>query len=279
MRRARPFLLIIPGLALVLLLILPNRAALAAGLNTDVALTPPEGGTIVRMQWRHSEREKGEDSAFEIDGRFDLAPITVVHGVTSDFSLLTTVPVVRRELDAGSLDRQTDEAGFADIPVLAKYRFYQQDQPQRTTRWAAIGGAEIPSFDEPFSSDSVDPIIGTVWTHQRTDWWIDWDLLYQFNTGGGIDSEDHLQGDAALSYRLLGGQQETTGPWGLYAIGEINAHYFTEGSHQVFGSPGVQIITPQWIIEAGVQLPIEQDMKAPRLETDFTTVLSVRFQF
>jgi hypothetical protein len=82
----------------------------------------------------------------------------------------------------------------ADFPLRAKYRFYQHDQMGRTTRWAAIAGTEVPSYDEPFSSRSVDPIVGTVWTHQRHDWgidWdIDWDVLYQINTAGGVDGDD-----------------------------------------------------------------------------------------
>jgi len=83
----------------------------------------------------------------------------------------------------------------------------------------------------------------------------------------------------AYSHLLLGGESDATGPWGLYAIGEVNAKYITDGSIQVFGSPGLQYITPNFILEAGVQLPILQDLASPRLETDFTVVLSLRIQF
>ena len=44
---------LILGPLLVLIGLAAGNAA-AAGLNTDVALTPPEGGTIVRVQWRGS---------------------------------------------------------------------------------------------------------------------------------------------------------------------------------------------------------------------------------
>ena len=172
-----------------------------------------------------------------------------------------------------------NDTGIGDIPLLAKYRFYQKDEPGVTTRWAAIAGVEIPTYDEPFSSESFDPIVGTVWTHQRMDWWLDWDVLYKFNTGGGLDGDDELRGDVALSHRILNGEGGAVGPWGLYVVGEINATYITDGSTRVFGSPGIQFIAPQWIFEAGVQLPILQDMTSPRLETDYTTVLSIRFQF
>lgn len=263
---------------LVLTLLIAVGPALAAGLNTNVALTPPEGGTIVRMQWRHSELG-GDKTARHRTGVLNIEPITIVHGFTSKLELLATVPIVQRDVHLGINDRHINDSGVGDIPLLAKYRFYQNDQRGSTTRWAAIGGVQLPSYSA-FSDDSVDPILGTVWTHQEANgWWLDADALYQINTGGGINKYDQLRGDAAFSYSLLSGQSKGLGPWGLYGVAELNAHYFTDGSTQAFASPGVQFITPRWILEAGVQLPIEQDLKAPRLETKFTTVLSVRFQF
>lgn len=275
-RITRPLL---AGAILVLTGLAPTsgHVALAAGINTDVALSPPEGGTIVRTQWRYTELS-GDDTPLDREVKLSIMPVTIVHGVTSDFTILGTVPLIHQEVDFGS-GGEADDTGVGDITLLAKYRFYQDDQPGRTTRWAMIGGAEVPTYDDPFSSESFDPIIGTVWTHQRLDWQLDWDLLYKFNTGGGLDRDDELRGDVALSYRLLRGQSEPIGAWGLYAVGEINARYLTDGSRQVFASPGLQFITPRWILEAGVQLPIHQDMAAPRLETDYTAVLSLRFQF
>ncbi len=249
----------------------------AAGLNTNVALTPPEGGWIIRAQWRYSSL--GDDPT-PLGRKVDLSlqPITVVYGVTADLALQATIPIVYRKIAFGSGVERSD-TGVGDIPLLAKYRFYQKDEPGVTTRWAAIGGLEVPTFDDAFSSESFDPIIGTVWTHQQRDWWIDWDVLYKFNTAGGLDGDDELRGDVAASVRLLDGESDTIGPWGLYAIAEVNANYFTDGSVQVFGSPGIQFITPNVILEAGVQLPMLQDLAAPRLEQDFTVVLSVRVQF
>jgi len=255
-----------------------HHFAHGAGLNTDVALTPPQGGTIARVQWRYSELSSDPTPA-DRDVRRNVFPLTVVHGLTSEFAVLATLPTVHRSVQMSGADGKLRDTGFADIPILAKYRFFQDDQPGRTTRWAVVGGAELPSFDSTFSSDSVDPIIGTVWTHQRLDWWIDWSLIYQFNTGSGLDGDDEARADVAGSYPLATGQQKAFGPWGLYAIGEINAYFFTDGGAQAFLSPGLQFIAKQWILEAGVQLPIHQDMKTPRLETDLTTVMSFRYQF
>jgi len=252
-------------------------SALAAGLNTDVALTPPRGGTILRAQARHVRLEN-DRTALQREVDLYLQTTTVVHGVTERFALLGTVPLLHRDLDFGSGASQ-DDTGVADLPLLAKYRFFQRDEPGKTTRWAAIGGVEVASFDDTFSSESFDPIVGVVFTHQRLDGWVDWDLLYKVNTGGGLDADDELRADVAYSRRFLAGQSDSLGPWGLYAIAEVNARYLTDGSAEVLGSPGLQFITPRWILEAGVQLPLARDMTAPRLETGLTVVLSARFQF
>ena len=251
--------------------------ATGAGLNTNVALTPPLDGWIIRSQFRYTQL--GDDPT-PLGRKVEqiVVPTTIIYGATAELAILGTLPIIDRRIEFGSGATKTD-TGIGDIPLLAKYRFYADDKPQQTTRWAAIGGLEVPTFDSSFSSESFDPIIGIVWTHQRLDWWLDWDVLYKFNTAGGTAGDDELRADFATSLTLLSGESETLGPWSLYAIGEINTKYITDGSAQVFLSPGIQLVTSRWVVEAGVQLPVYQDMQSPRLETDFTAVLSVRILF
>ncbi|MCH7471408.1 transporter, partial [bacterium] len=232
-------------------------AAQAAGLHTDVAMTPDDDGTIVRVQWRHNN----------IDGKVTtVQPITVIHGLSQNFAILGTVPLIHR----GS------KTGIGDVTFLAKYRFYQNDGPGKTTRWAVLGGLELPSRDKEFSSDSFDPIIGTVWTHSERNWWVDWDVVYKLNTAGGMAGDDVLRVDAAYSRLIRSGERGKNDPWGLYLVGEVNSKYISDSSKQVFFSPGIQYFTSRWILEAGVQLPVYQDMQAPRPETDYTFVVSFR---
>ena len=266
------------AVVVITLLSVTAPSALAqAPLNSDVALTPPKDGWVIRIQWRYS-RLFDDPTPLDQEINQSVVPLTVVYGATEDLALLGTLKIVDRKIEFGSGETKSD-TGFADIPLLAKFRFYQDDQTGKTTRWAAIGGLEVPTFDNDFSSESFDPIIGTVWTHQELKWEIDWDVIYKLNTAGGVDGDDELRADFTATYRLLGGESDTIGPWGLYAIGELNGKYITDGSTQLFGSPGLQYITPNFILEAGVQLPIGQDLKSPRLETDYTVVLSIRIQF
>ena len=267
------FPLLVAGVVLVGL----RSTALAAGLNTDVALTPPKGGTIVRAQARQV-RLRNDPTALGREIDLYLGTATAVYGVSERLAVFGTLRLLRRDVDF-AMGGGSGDTGFADIPLLVKYRFFQKDEPGVTTRWAVIGGLEIPTFDNVFSSDSVDPVIGMVWTHQERKWWIDWDLLYKFNTAGGLAGDDELRADVAYSLRLSYGATKKRVPWALYAVAEINARYLTDGSYEVLGSPGLQYITPRFIVEAGVQLPIGQDFQAPRLETGLVVVLSLRFQF
>ena len=264
-----------PNVAVALLA--AGGAVMAAGLNTDVALTPPEGGTIIRVQWRQSETVD-DPTPLGRHVEMGVVPITLVHGLTANLTLLGTLPVIRRKVRFGS-GAGDDASGVGDLGVLVKYRFFQDDQPGRTTRWAALVGAELPSYDDRLSSESFDPIVGVVWTRQRPRWWLDADLVYKLNTAGGAAGEDQVRADTALSLRLWSGEGGTIGPWGLYAVGEINARFLTDGSRQVFVSPGIQWIMPRWILEAGLQLPIHQEVASPRLDAEETLVLSTRFQF
>jgi len=251
--------------------------AFAAGLNTDVALTPPKGGTILRAQAR-TIRLHDDPTALGRTIDIYLGTLTAVYGVTERFALLATLRAFHREVDFAA-GGGAGNTGLGDIPLLAKYRFFQKDEPGVTTRWALLGGFELPTFDSTFSSKSLDPILGTVWTHQELNWWVDWDLVYQVNTAGGMAGDDLLRADVAYSRRILHGEGGEKGPWALYVVAELNAKYVTDGSLEVLGSPGIQYITPRYILEAGLQLPLASDMTAPRLETRIAVVLSVRIQF
>ena len=155
-------------------------SAHAAGLSTDVALTPPLHGTILRIQFRYS-RLFDESTSLGRAVHRSAQPITLAYGATEKLALIGTLPIIYRKIEFGSGATMSD-TGVGDIALRAKYRFYQDDKPGKTTRWAVIGGLEIPTFDSAFSSESFDPIVGTVWTHQERDWWIDWDVIYKLNT-------------------------------------------------------------------------------------------------
>ncbi|MCH7527713.1 MAG: transporter, partial [Planctomycetes bacterium] len=167
---------------------------------------------------------------------------------------------------------------IADLTFLAKYRFWQDDRgPGETIRWAVVGGLNIRSGDSDFTSDGYDPIVGTVVTWKRDRAGLYADLIYQLNTGGGESRHDALRYDVAYAYRLTPARFEPGNAWEVDAVAELNGRYGTDGSHEIFLSPGLQFITKRWIFETSLQLPVIQDINGP--QTDYRFVVGVRYQW
>lgn len=255
-------------------------ATFAGGINTNLALTPPEGGSIFRLQYSFVEAD-GRGAIQRVNSSSVAA--TYIHGVKQNLALFFTVPYVNKQVDKvvpglGRIEEAHD--GVADLTFLAKYRFWQKDpRPQETLRWAAIAGMNIRSGDSRFSSDSYDPLVGTVFTWQRNRGWFDADLSYQFNTGGGDNRHDVLRYDLSYSYRLFPIVYGSENVHELDAVAELNGRYSTSGSHEIFLSPGLQFITERWIIETSVQLPVVQKLDDGMPETEYRFVVGIRFQW
>jgi len=255
-----------------------SGVAWAGGINTNLALTPPKGGSIFRLQYSFLEAD-GQGPVRRIHRSAVTA--TYVFGVEPNLALFFTAPYVNKR--AGRIAPQIGRFeeihdGIGDLTFLAKYRFWQKDtRPQETLRWAALGGLNIRSGDSDFTSDSYDPIVGTVFTWQRNRGWFDADLSFQFNTGGGEDRHDELRYNVSYSYRLFPKVYKSANVHELDAVAELNGRYTTSGSHEVFLSPGLQFITKRWILETSLQLPVVQEITGP--ETNYRLVFGFRFQW
>lgn len=255
-----------------------QATAVGGPINTDVALTPPEDGNIFRLQYIYREAPR-EGDVLHTNG--STVRGTWVYGLRADTALFLSLPYENRQVDRfdpqfGRIEDAHD--GLGDITLLAKHRFWQDDRrPGETLRWAAIGGLNLRSGDSDFSSDSYDPIIGTVFTWQRDRGWFDADMLYQFNTGGGGFRHDAVRYDLSYAYRLWPESFDIDRPVELAAVAELNGLYVTDGSHEIFLSPGLQFTTERWIAELSVQLPVVQEVEGP--ETRYRLVFGVRFQW
>lgn len=273
------------GAALVTLAVAvgTGQTARAGPINTDVAFTPREGGAILRLQYHYSE----SGGAGEVENiNASIVRATYVFGVKANLALFLSVPYGNRQIDR--LVRRDnrwirfEEAhdGLADVTVLAKYRFWQHDRSEsETQRWAVLGGLNIRSGDSDFSSDSYDPILGTAFSWRRDRGRFDADLVYQFNTGVGDFRHDGLRYDVAYSYRVFPQRYQRGQSYSLDAVAELNGFYSTDGSHEVFLSPGLQYVTERWALEASVQLPVVQEFAQDRPETDFRIVLGFRLHW
>ena len=107
----------------------------------------------------------------------------------------------------------------------------------------------------------------------------DADLIYQFNTGRGEFRHDALRYDVAYSHRIAPAVYASEEAWELDAVMELNGRYVTDGSHEVFMSPGLQFIAERWVLEASVQLPVVQELANDGAETAYRVVVGFRFRW
>lgn len=265
---------------LILLVALSASSAWAGPINTDVAFTPRKGGSLLRLQYVYSEAD-GRGPVKNVNSSTVRA--TFVYGLEPNLALFLSAPYVNRQVDRYQprLGR-TEEAhdGLGDVTVMAKYRFWQKDAGVgKTTRWAALGGLNVRSGDSDFTSDSYDPILGTVFTWQEDRHHIDADLIYQLNTGRGEFRHDDVRYDVSYSYRLSPARFDADHLYELDIVAELNGRYRADGSHEIFLSPGIQYITRRWAWEASIQIPALQELPDGRSETDFRLVFGVRYRW
>lgn len=255
------------------------RAHAQAPLNSNVALQPSKGGLIIRQQFRYTEGETSTAMG-DMDVKLATSITTLVYGVSDELTLILDAPfVLSRRLENKTTGDDDTEWGFADLRVLTKFRLYRDDfGPNDTTRFDVIGGLEIPAGKDEFSSDSLDPIFGGVFTHIEGRHAFDADALWHFNTGGGDRGDDLLRYDLAYIYRLSPETYASSQPTALFGSVELNGFYETNGDHELFLSPGIQYVTTRWIIEATVQIPVWQDL-SHRAERDFIVGMGFRVQF
>lgn len=252
----------------------------AGPINTDVAFTPREGGSILRLQYVYSESGAG-GAVRHINA--SQARATYIYGAKENLALFLSVPYVHRQVDRfnaklGRFEEERD--GIPDFTVMAKYRFWQEDRgPGKTTRWALLGGLNVRSGDSDFSSDSYDPIVGLVYSWRANRANVDLDCVYQFNTGGGKFRHDTLRYDAAYSYRLFPAVFDSESKYEIAGVAELNGRYSTDGSHEIFIAPGLQLTTERWTLETSLQLPVVQEFSQDGPETNYRFVIGIKLRW
>lgn len=265
-------------------------AAGAQGINTNVALPVAEGEGIWRSQLRFGQASD-DPTAADREVRALVAPQTLVLGVTPRLTAFATLPVLayrRAESRAGST---RDDPAVGDLTLLGRYTLWQDDYaPLSTRRAALLAGVKFPTGADRFGTETFDPILGGVatWAFDRHE--LDLDALYTISTSRhGFRQGDRFRYDAAYRYRLwpdrfggrllqLNGLLELNGQWSDRNR-DGGRRVDDSGGHVLFLSPGLQLVSKRWIVEASVQVPIAQNRHGDQIEQDFVAVLSLRVPF
>ena len=273
----------------------------AAPITTNTALPVSENELIFRQQiiWTHA----GNDPA-GLGREFDaVAGVSVFgYGLTSDFTLFGLLPTRHKQLSTPAGTRSSN--GIGDARLFARYTVLRQDQPGQTFRIAPFAGVELPTgrhrkrdalglLPPPLQpgSGSWDPFAGVVMTYATTDWQLDFNLGYQFNTQrDGRRNADIARADISFQYRLW--PMQITGSTNAFVFGVLEANLVhadklqlngisnpNSGGTTLFLSPGLQYAAKTFIAEASVQLPVLQDLNGTALEKTVIARASMRFNF
>ena len=256
-------------------------------INTNVALQPAEGQFIYRTQLRYR--------SFEVDGpNADVDVLTnshvLVYGWTARFSTVLGVPLRYRHFEQDG--RKEDDVGVGDINLLARYQLWKKLAYLSSQSWTLLGGLQVPTFDDPFSSRSFDPILGTVYSWRYFRHGFDADAVYQLNTQNDRDFEegDILRYDLTYQYRLWPWQYTSETSWTLSGLLEANGvqQWKSErygrslresDSHQLFVSPGLVLSGRRVRLEAGLQVPVIRQVGNAAKEDDVRFVLGLTISF
>jgi len=265
-----PSLFVFIALCTALFALAPVSIAQEA-INTDAALQPPPGVLIFRQQLRYRSLE-AENGPAKAD--VFMSSSNFIYGLSPEVTLIGAFPLMYRELETGG--GSAEDYGIGDMNAMVKYQVYKNNfDVGGTLKAGLLGGARFPSFDETFSSDSIDPIGGGVVTFARDRHGLSLATTYLRSTGGDTDE---VRYDLGYTFRVQPASFAGDDSTALFAVLEINGLYETNGDNETLLSPGVQYVTSDWTIEATFQFPIVQDV-ARRMQTEYAMGLLFRLRF
>ncbi len=282
-----------------------GEQAQAAPQTFNTALPVAQGEFMFREQIIVDQ--SGDDPSGADRDRTAWALVSVLgYGATPELALFGVVPYVDRELkltDGGTRVKRSAD-GLGDISLFGRYTVFQRDWPGRTLRIAPFAGMELPTGEDDKSdglgrlppsvqpgSGSWDPFGGIVVTYQTLEFQIDAQASYKANTeANDFEFGDVARLDGSLQYRLLPRELGSGVPGFLYGVLEFNLIHQDKnqtggsddpnsGGLSLFVLPGLQYVTKRWILEAGLQIPVLQDLNGTALEKDYILRTGFRLNF
>ncbi len=289
----------------VLALLVSVETAWSAPITFNTALPVHENGWVLREQFIYDKNSR-DPSPANRDVRVSGLISVLGYGVTRDFALFGVLPYLDKDLDMdmGGQRVTRGDRGIGDLTLFGRYTAYQSDAPGRTFRVSPFLGVKAPTGRDDaqdglgrlpppiqLGSGSWDALGGVVATYQTLAYQIDSQLSYKANReANGFRFGNVATLDASFQYRLwpqtLGGGV----PAFLYGVLEANLVRAEKnriggvddpnsGGTKLFISPGLQYVTRKWILEAGVQIPVTQNLNGAALKNDYIFNAGFRINF
>ena len=282
-----------------------SAAAWSAPITFNTALPVYEDGWVLREQFFFMKNADDPTSAnrdMEVSGVMSV----LGYGVTRDFALFGVLPYFDKRLDMtmGGQDVTRRKQGLGDITLMGRYTLFERNAQGQTLRVAPFLGVKAPTGSDnvrdglgrlppqvQLGSGSWDILGGVVGTYQTLDFEIDGQVSYKANhEANGFQFGNVTELDASLQYRLWPRSLGAGLPGFLYGVIETNLVHAEKdrvsgladpntGGTTLFIAPGLQYVTRKWIVEAGVQFPIVQNLNGTALKNNYVFTTGFRINF
>ncbi len=258
-------------------------AAAQQPTNSPSATLPGPGLFTYRPMFRF---DKFSDAPGGADGKAERFRFMnhVMYGVAPEWGLFADLSFVDRDVETPGGD--DDESGLGDTRLGVSHRFYRNDfGPIETFRAAANFSLRMPTGDEEFTNDTVNPSFGISTTTILGRHGIGSSARYEITTGAtdspvdaGDGLADHLMLAGSHLYRIRPESYAEGGNVAVYSQVELLGHFETNGDASLDAALGVLVEAPRWAAECSVILPVAQDLDE-RPESELGLALGVRFLF
>ncbi|MEM7627591.1 MAG: hypothetical protein AAF333_18500 [Planctomycetota bacterium] len=265
---------------------LPPSAYAQQSTDMPAAVQPGWEVFVVRQETQYMRMDDPRPDGFGSIDMFEFET-TLAYGLGRTSALMVHVPLMYWDLEDATPAPDAQGFGVDDITVMYQHRFYREDVgPIETRRAVLLTGLEVPSFDEGFSSESFDPLIGVAYTRIDGRHGLNASALWKFNTNANDDFEIEFGDSSADALKLDGSYLYRLDPE-AYTAQTTGSHYFqaqalgryeTNGDWQVMFAPGWMYEGRQWAFEATVHLPVLQELDS-RAELEWGVNLGVRYLF
>ena len=95
-------------------------------INTDTALQPGKGATILRQQLRYFEADL-RAPGLDLDIEQWTLSTSIVHGLTADTTLIFNVNHRFRKIEDNLTGDSDRDNGFGDLRALAKFKLFSEN--------------------------------------------------------------------------------------------------------------------------------------------------------
>jgi len=272
-------------LAFGLFIVFQAVSAFAAPITFNTALPVSEEEVILREQLVYTDL-----SGPNVDVN-NLTAVTVGgYGITSKWSVFGVLPVTHIDVEIDGLSSSSLELG--DATLFSRYEIYREDGRGKTTRLAPLIGVRVPTGKMGETSDgSTDIFGGLIATIATTQYNLGGQVVYTENgEANGFEAGNTLAFDASLQYRVWNSAPDVKNLSFLFGVieGNItrqgNARFEDLETPNTNGtrfsiSPGVQYVTPRWIADLAVTIPITDSFDNVTLTPNYSVLTSLRVNF